>query len=1040
MHRPAVLARALFLLCVAAPLATAQIELPSTPVVTPAPTPPVELPELPRGDLIQKVTGKDPYADPKELGQEAKPAGGLELPPGPPAGQDPATLPAAAVPGRINSAPLENLPPGRKDAADFILAELRRLDDVHHAMVDQAAQSLIGLGDEGIDAARRGLLEDRPPTILACAKVLLSSSTAQDRELVRRRLNSKLPASVGGPLVEAFVSLDPVSASPVVLAALLDHPLVGVRAAVSRKLTGVHDAALLPALGGQLKSERADTRLRALELLANFEGESVVDQLLGRLKDPSAMVAGRAALLLAAREDPATVGLLRTRAFDQPWILRESAYAILSLIEREDARLLPCLDERHVPILLEGLASSDPFIAGSCAAALAGIGFRSTTLAGAEWIDRAVPERLVRCVSGLEFHNDFSSLQRPVCRRLALISGQAFASDGPAWMKWWSESRGSFRARRAVIEAGPELAGSLQLSWRNDLGELESFRILGPTVTGYASDSANPDSAEVFRITELQAHDVFAMLQETRVFTAERLPGVRGSSNLPGRSLEIGIGKQGKSFRFAGSTSEAWFETVAASLRAVRDRNRWQRYPAPKRHARAADLWFEQCTWWDGEHTEHERALRMKSLVLESLPAIPLERRSAAVTELIGIYADASNIEVSDFPVLLAMLREEPFYTPRARVLLGLTLVHLTAENAQQDGRLEILISLAIERFGEGAGEAMGRILHAAGPLNASASTHDVRPRLRAAAVREILETGAPADFARAVEMLRDPEVSVQVTAIDALGSKQVEAARVELLLRARLGDDPVIRSAALGAIANLGGEGVLDAMMLGLTSPVHAIKVAAARGLARIGDPAAAPLLVSLLGQGRGSDVFEAARQGLIAMGDGATSDLLRAVNTPGSRARREGALLLSQQGVPEAIPVLLALLSENPNDSLIAGELAVSTCIDLRASGNPSVAWWDWWEGVVHNDAAAWLCGALERLGVSAPAPAELASPGTRQGLRFLTLVMRRSEAHLVERARRDLGRLLGRELGALPVPGDDRNLFIADLEREISKRFPQ
>ena len=386
------------------------------------------------------------------------------------------------------------------------------------------------------------------------------------------------------------------------------------------------------------------------------------------------------------------------------------------------------------------------------------------------------------------------------------------------------------------------------------------------------------------------------------------------------------------------------------------------------------------------------------------------------------------------------MLSQEPFYTPRARVLLGLTLAHLNAANAQKDGRSETLLALAIEHFGEGANEAMGRILRAAGPLVARASTRDPRPQLRAVAVGEILELGAAEDSVRAMEMLHDPAIPVQVAAIEALGSKHVEAARVELLLRARLGDDPVIRSAALDAIASLGGEGVLDAMLLGLTSPVHAIKVAAARGHARLGDPTAAPLLVSLLGQGRGSDVFEAARQGLIAMGDGATSDLLRAINTPGSRARREGALLLSQQGVPEAIPVLLALLTENPNDSLIASELAIVTCNDLRASGNPSVAWWDWWEGVVHDNPNAWLCGALERLGVSAPKPEELAKPGTRQGMRFLTLVMRRSEAHLVERARRDLGRLLGRELGVLPLPGDDRNLFIADLEREIAKRFPQ
>ncbi|HUR28395.1 MAG TPA: HEAT repeat domain-containing protein, partial [Planctomycetota bacterium] len=203
---------------------------------------------------------------------------------------------------------------------------------------------------------------------------------------------------------------------------------------------------------------------------------------------------------------------------------------------------------------------------------------------------------------------------------------------------------------------------------------------------------------------------------------------------------------------------------------------------------------------------------------------------------------------------------------------------------------------------------------------------------------------------------------------------------------------------------------------------------------------PTAAPLLVSLLGGGRGSELFEAARQGLSALGDAATTELLRAANSPQSRARREAALLLSQRGVPHAVPVLLALLTEDPEDSLIASELAVTTCADLRGGGNPATSWWDWWEGVVHDEPNAWLCGALERLAVAAPDPKDLAAPGTRAGLRFLVTVMRRPESHLAERARRDLGRLLGRELGPLPTVGDDRNAFLAGLEREIGERFPQ
>ena len=1039
----------------APPSPEAAPEVPAKPEAqNPAPQPeaPRELPPQPRGNLAERVIGKNPYVDPSDPGPQAPPPGGVDLPaapassgsgplsplspgaPGPAVQGEPRTAPTGAAGG--GGGVLDSLPVGRKDAARFIYEQLDPLQDVHHALIAPAVQSLMGLGPDGVEASRAALAGGRPASILAAAQVLLSSAEAADRELVRRRLSAKLPASVGGPLVDLYATLDPVSASPAALAALLDHPLVGVRATASRRLAGVVDPALFQALLAVGKSERADTRLRAMELAAPFESSEAGELLMARLRDPAANVAGRAALLLAARENPAVVGDLRRLAFDQPWILRESAYAILSLVEREDARLVTCFDERHVPILLEGLEASDPFVSGTCAAALAGLGFRLPSAAQALWLDGTVPERLVRCVGGVEFHNDFSSLQRPAARRLTLISGQAFGSDGPAWMQWWGEVRATFRARRAVIDAGPDLSGSLRILWRNDGGVVDAFEILGPTAAG----SRSAPETEVLRITELQARDVYSMLSEARVFSAERLPGVRGSSSLAGRTLEVGIADQGKSFRFAGSTTEPWFETVGAALQALRERNRWQRYPSPARHARAEDLWFEQFAWWDAPHSDAERALRLKGLVLEALPSFDLERRAGGIAELASIYAVPAHIEESDFPVLRQLLAEEPFYTPRAVALLELCLAHLRAFPALGPAGGEELVQLALGRFGDRAPLALTAILKAAGPERVRAATLDSRPLLRAVAVDQLLELGTADDVSVARAMQDDPALEVQIAAVTALGAHRVEAARDELLIRARLAQDPGLRAAALGAVANLGGEGVIDVIVLGLASPVASIKVAAARGLARVGDPSAAPLLISLLGQGRGTDLYEAARQGLLALGPDAVPDLLRAINTPGHRARREGALLLSQQGVPEAVPVLLALLSDAPADSLLAAELAVATCVDFRQAGDPAVEWWDWWEGVVHDDPAAWLCAAGERLGVSAPDPKHLARPGTRQSLRFLVAMLRRPEPHLVERARRDLGRLLERELGPLPPPGEGRNLLLLDLEREIGRRFPQ
>src|SRR5206468_3767432 len=101
--------------------------------------------------------------------------------------------------------------------------------------------------------------------------------------------------------------------------------------------------------------------------------------------------------------------------------------------------------------------------------------------------------------------------------------------------------------------------------------------------------------------------------------------------------------------------------------------------------------------------------------------------------------------------------------------------------------------------------------------------------------------------------------------------------------------------------------------------------------------------------------------------------------------------------------------------------------TGVDFRGEPDPAAAWWSWWDGVVHDDALAWFRAALDRAG-AAPPPAEaLTGKGTRAGRAFLVTVMERPEAHLAERARRELARLLGRELEPLPARGERRDAWL-------------
>jgi hypothetical protein len=257
--------------------------------------------------------------------------------------------------------------------------------------------------------------------------------------------------------------------------------------------------------------------------------------------------------------------------------------------------------------------------------------------------------------------------------------------------------------------------------------------------------------------------------------------------------------------------------------------------------------------------------------------------------------------------------------------------------------------------------------------------------------------------------------------------------------VRARLGLPPV-RAAALRAIGRLRGELVLDALSLAATDRDPTIRLAAAQGLADLAAPGSASLLIEMLGEGDGTPTVEAARAGLEALGPAAHESLLRVVHSPSQRGRREAALILSRQAVPEAASALIAMLSTSTNDAHVASELAVLTGVDLRGEADPAGAWWGWWDGVVHDDATAWFLAALARAGANPPARTDLEGSGTRAGRLFLLEVIARRESHLVERARRELSRMLGHDVGALPARGEERDAWIAAQREAITEPEPK
>lgn len=990
---------------------------------------------------------------PRGKGQEGQPAQaprgrekdrrGLDLPTAlPPATGRPTRAEPASAPDRAPPPPPVEL----GQAAAFVLEQLEDVTDPRDRLVDQAVQSLTVMGPQGVQAARMAVRSDSAAVLLAAARTLLVVGGPEDRDLVLVRLQERLPREACAPLLEAIVQLYPERPPLSYVCRLLEHQQAPVRQAASKYLgTKLEDPTLLAELAPRLESKQTDTRLRAVQLVEEIGDSRALGVLLDVLGDRSARVSYRAARALAESDDERVDAALVNRAFGRAWILRENAYAILALVEREDEFVRPILDGAQADPLLQGLDSSDPFISGTCAAALAGIGFRSTDLAGTEWLDDKVAHALVRAVSGRVFHNDFTSLQGAAIRRLTLISGEGFGSDGPAWVEWWSRESRWFTAHRASIPVDPQRVGTLRVEVaRTGMGERESFALLGPDAIWQGGEGSLRVDETVF-VTRGEAADMLAVLQREGVLGAERLPGRRGPDGPGARSLVVVLDGRSKAFRLAAGLREDWFDTVTAAADSLRDRNRWQRYFVPGQHESALELWMDEAGWWESQEDPAVRDRRLMERVLTWLAVRPTRDRDGGIDELLRLDA-AGATRPQDFSAVLDLLRDEVRAGPRSRKLVRLGLAAARTAAGTVDGEVvtipaelaDDLLRTHVEVLGAEDTESIAAVLAAAGPAFAREVARRPQAELRRAAAKLLGEDPEPADVEVLMTLLQDPDPGVELAAVEALGAGGVEGAREELLLRARIAPTRV-RAAALTAVGTLGGEEVLDALVIGMTDPDPLVQAAAANGLAELADPRSAPFLTSLLGQTRADRVREPVRRALLAMGDTAQPELLRAVHGSSRTARREAALILAYQGVPQAASTLISLLTEDPEDGEVAAELAVLSGVDMRTEPDPAGAWWQWWDLVVHDDSIAWLCAGLERSGVASPVPDAFRGKGTREGARFLVSVVGgefRVAPHLVERARRELERLLGHPV-TVPA-GVDRGAAMGAWIDEVEERW--
>jgi HEAT repeat protein len=980
----------------------AQLDLPKKPAQ--APRNPAETllpPTPPKGDLAPK-DGVLPLDLPS--GHEAPAA-------------SPAT-PAASEP---------------EEAARALFRELAAVREVERST--PLFERLLALGPAVVPVARAALEGDHGPTLLVAGRLCLIGGTSADRAAVAQRLTRALPAEAAALLAE-LVARDPMLSPPEYLAGLLEHPSPAVRNAALAQL-GAHAGGVpLSALAPLCASPRTATRTAAVELVARSEDPLAWNLLASRLGDTSAQLARRAADLLAAIDGAEPLVLERAFPVElRPGPLswdRARAYALLSVVQREESTQRVLLREAHIESLRDGLHSSLPLVAGACAVGLARVGFRIGPSRAGAWLDREVPHVLVRCGTAAEFHNDFSSLERPALRALGLLTGETFGADGEAWRRWWLDNAESFRARHAVIELGPQAAGELLVAFPDE--RAGTWCLLGP------ERAPSAGSARVLRLDQAAAERLLSRLESEGIFGIERFPD--SARARAACALRVAVGEQEKCFArgVVPGGGASWLDGLLGELLQVVEENRWQLYFDPR--ATNADQ------WWRSEHERWavlaplERQRALAQLLIEVAGRLQDAEREPCLIELERLYQDAAVPLAADFEPLLALLAGETTFGPRAERLCELARVAAgCALSAARDSTArERLLTLVLERFGPEADAVLARVARDLTADTLRALARDPRPRARALAAYGLLRCNDAPDGLELVRALcADAVPSVQLAAFAALAGIPAERAgelRPLLLERARSGQ-PELRLAALRVLGQWGGKDVHDLALEAIADADESVQIAGVEALAELADPRSASLLASLLARGPGSPLFSGARRGLARMGPAGIEECSRLAHSGNLRARREAALLLAEALAPEAAALLLPLLLENPADQRVAWELSVLAGLDFVDQERPDQAATAWWNLVVHDDPLAWCLAAAERAGVPAPPRTALEGELSPAGARFLLALADLPAPELVERAVRELERRLAVEIHR-PASTAEREAFQKELREAVRARL--
>ncbi|HMI94051.1 MAG TPA: HEAT repeat domain-containing protein [Polyangiales bacterium] len=211
----------------------------------------------------------------------------------------------------------------------------------------------------------------------------------------------------------------------------------------------------------------------------------------------------------------------------------------------------------------------------------------------------------------------------------------------------------------------------------------------------------------------------------------------------------------------------------------------------------------------------------------------------------------------------------------------------------------------------------------------------DTEPSVRSAVARALGELGDARAMSALVLALRDNDESVRSAALEALAELSDPGATLSVAAVLERDTSPVVKIAAVQALARIGSNEALAALVRALGSSEPDIVEAAQRSLAGLGARAA-PVLVECVRAGSSAEVSDRCAAVLGSVGGKGTGAVLSQALVQGVISARAGLAALGELGDPAFLPsVLERLAASDPLVRRAAVEAALQLLRTARSEG---------------------------------------------------------------------------------------------------------